>query len=236
MLRNSFFGRPFTVVLILWLLGASAAWGAEVTYLRPPAQVKRRGTTQWSRLEMGHQVRAGDRVRTGMGGRVELTISAKRQFRIAQATEIELQRLTEKPGRMRARNNLVLGRFWGSLRRPLARKGKEQFSVVTSTATIGVKGTTFGVDFEKDRTARVAVLTGQVTVQPPPPPPGPPKQVEGPREIAPPQQVGRADWSRLVSQDQKLIIRPGEKPETQPFTEADKQDPWVAFNIARDAQ
>ena len=34
----------------------------------------------------------------------------------------------------------------------------------------------------------------------------------------------------------RSIIRPGEAPTTVPLTEEDKQDAWLAFNIARDQQ
>ena len=132
---------------------------------------------------------------------------------------------------------VLLGRFWGSLRKPLASQSQERFTVSTETATIGVKGTTFGVDYsKKSKETAVAVVTGVVGAQPPPEAAGPPREIAGPRQIAPPQEVSRAAWTRLVAADQKLIIRPGEEPQTEPLTDQDKKDPWLAFNIARDNQ
>ena len=212
---------------------------ATVTYLIKPAQLKRKGKTDWVFLNMGDQVREGDSIRTGSGGRVELSITPKRQFRIGQATEIKLEGLEESRPRsgLRARVRLFIGRFWGSLRAPIATAAGERVTVATATAVVGVKGTTFGVDHDKKtESTRVAVVTGIIAAMPPPVEAGPPTEVEGPREIAPPQEITREEWTRLVRANQKLIIRPGEVPTTEPLTDEDKADPWVAFNIARDNQ
>lgn len=224
----------FAVALVALLLAPTLAEAAKVTYLVRPAQVLRKGTTAWKTLNLGDEVFEGDSIRTGNGARVELSITPKRQFRIGQATEIKLEGLEEKPGGIKARFGLILGRFWGSLRQPLKPDQGDQFNVATATATIGVKGTTFGVDYDKKTdVSQVAVVTGTVGVVPPPQPEAP-VEIAGPREIAPPQEVTRADWNIIVSRDQKVIIRPGEEPRTEPLTDEDKRDEWIAFNIARD--
>ena len=231
--------RVVLLAVVLAFAAPSLAEAAKVTLLVKPAQVKRKGSAKWVFLNMGDEVREGDSVRTGGGARVELSVTPTRQFRIGQATEILLEGLDESRPQTKftARIKLFLGRFWGSLRKPLAAHSGERFLVATNTATIGVKGTTFGVDYDKNRKeTAVAVVTGVVAAQPPPVEAGPPTEVEGPREIAPPQEISREAWTRLVAADQKLIIRPGEIPRTEPLTDEDKRDPWIAFNIARDNQ
>ncbi len=224
-------------VLFLALLLAGSAYAAEVTLLEPPAQVKRKGRQVWVLLKLGDEVNEGDSVRTGTGGRVELSITPKRQFRIGQVTEIEIPRLRGKERGFKAKVNLLLGRFWGSLRAPLQAALGENVAISTPLATIGVKGTTFGVDYDKKKKfSQVTVITGQIAVNPPPVEIGAPQEVAGPREIPSPKQISRADWTRLVSADQKLVIRPGEIPQTEPLTDEDKRDPWIAFNIARDRE
>ena len=226
------------LLLLLPALAPQEAKAAKVTYLDKPAQLKHKGSEKWVFLNLGDQVIEGDAVRTGIGGRVELSITTTRRFRIGQATEILLEDLDEsRPAKnLSAKIRLYLGRFWGSLRKPLSNIAGERFDVATATATIGVKGTTFGVDYHKERKeTAVAVVTGVVAAQPPVQE-GPPREIEGPREIAPPQEISRAAWTRLVAANQKLIIRPGEIPETAPLTDEDKKDPWLAFNIARDNQ
>jgi hypothetical protein len=221
------------LLLVLALLLPLAAFAAKVTFLEPPVQIKRKGAADWVTLRSGQEVGEGDAIRTGMGARIEVTIAPKRVFRIGQATELELPAFENARG-IRAEFSLLGGRFWGSIRTPLRAALKEKFEVKTATATIGIKGTQFGVDFDKDRqTSQVSVIDGQVAAIVPKPA-GPPAEVSGPREIAPPEEVSREQWLLVVSRNQKVIIRPGEEPKVVPMTDADKQDDWVVFNQERD--
>lgn len=229
----------FLLALLLCVALPMMAEAASVTYLVKPAQIKHKGAGSWVFLNLGDQVIQGDALRTGTGAIVEISITPRRQFRIGQVTEIVLEDLDERRPNtsFSAKVRLLLGRFWGSMRKPLVSVAGERFTVATESATIGVKGTTFGVDYDKKRKETVvAVVTGVVAAQPPPEAKGPPREIAGPREIAPPQEDSRAAWTRLVAANQKLIIRPGEDPQTAPLTDADKEDPWLAFNIARDNQ
>jgi len=215
------------------LAGAQPARASEVTYLDQPAQIKRKGAVEWVRLNMGDKIAEGDAIRTGMGGRVEVQIEAKRVFRIGQATEIELPSFTQKGG-MKTLVNVLLGRMWANIGTPLKEAAGERFRVATRTATIGVKGTRFGVDYDKTENAsRVSVLDGVVSAVPPEAAGGV-REIEGPREIAPPQEISQAAWQVLVGRDQKVIIRPGEVPKVVALTDEDKADEWIAFNNERD--
>jgi hypothetical protein len=226
------------LVCVLLVAAPAAAQAAEVTYLVRPVEVKRKGTETFVVLHLHDKVFAGDTVRTGFGGRAEITISNKRVFRIGQASEVELPELEDsRAAGIRARFNLLLGRFWGGVIRPLSDLQGEHFQVQTATAVIGVKGTQFGVDYDKkvDET-RALVIDGTVSAEPPPKQAKAPVEIAGPREVAPPQEITRAEWLLLVTRDQKVTIRPGEVPHAEPLTAADKADEWVRFNTERDAQ
>jgi hypothetical protein len=234
--------RPLLLVVALvcvLLLGAAgAAQAAEVTYLVRPVEVKRKGTEKFVVLHLHDQVSAGDTIRTGFGGRVEITISNKRVFRIGQVSEVELPELQDTRSKgIQARFKLLLGRFWGGVIRPLTDVQGEHFQVQTATAVIGVKGTQFGVDYDKKvEETRALVIDGTVSAEPPPTQVKAPVQIAGPREVAPPQEITRAEWLVLVQRDQKVTIRPGQVPTAEPLTAEDKADEWVRFNTQRDAQ
>jgi len=222
------------LALVMLLLVSGAAWAQEVTLLERPVQVKRKGVETWTVLNMGDKVKQGDTIRTGMGARVEITLGNKRVFRIGQASEVELPELEAGESKdTKAKVNLVLGRFWAGLMKPL-KGGEERFEVQTATATIGVKGTQFGVDFDKEsKASSIAVISGSVAAVPPPPEEV--HEISGPREIAPPQEISRAEWSVMVMRDQKVIIIPGQAPKVVPLTAEDKADDWIKFNTDRDA-
>jgi hypothetical protein len=223
-------------VLFLVLL-SSPAFAAKVTLLQRPVEVKRAGQTQWRPLNVGDEVNEGDSVRTGAGGRVEITIAEKRVFRIGEASEIALDKLLLKDQDLNGKVRLLLGRVWSAILVPLKEAAGEQYVVETPTATMGVKGTRFDVDFDgKTKALETTVLEGQVVANPTKAPPGPPTEIAGPRQIAPPQQITRAEWVVLVSANQKLIFLPGQDPKVVPITDEDRADDWVKFNDARDEE
>lgn len=226
------------LVLVPLLSAPALAWAAEVTYLEPPAEVKHKDSDQFVPLHLHDQVYAGDTIRTGKGGRVEITISHKRVFRIGQSSTVELPQLEDSSQEgLRARFNLLFGHFWGAVLRPLRNLQAEHFQVRTATATIGIKGTEFGVDYStKTERTRAVVIKGVVTAESPPHEVGAPAPVPAPHEVPPPHQVSQAQWMLIVTQDQKLIVQPGETPRAEPLTAADKADEWVRFNTERDAQ
>lgn len=224
------------VLFAVLLLVPALLMAAEVTYLTRPVEVKRKGVARFVPLKLGDKVFAGDVIRTGFGGRVEITISKKRVFRVGQASEVELPELEDSEDRgIRAKFNLLLGRFWAGLIRPVKNVQSEKFQVQTATAVIGVKGTQFGVDYDKkEDTSQVLVIDGVVAAQPPGQAEKAPVEIAGPREVAPPQEISRDEWLLLVSKDQKVVIRPGEVPQVEPVTAEDKADEWVRFNTDRD--
>jgi hypothetical protein len=225
-------GRTALLLALALLAAVTAARAADVTYLEHPAQIKHKGTEEWVRLNLGDKVAQGDSIRTGMGARVEVLIEPKRLFRVGPATEVELPDFTVQGG-MKTRVNVLLGRMWANLGSPLKEAAGESFQVTTKTATIGVKGTRFGVDYDKAQDAsQISVIEGVVAAVPPPS--SGVTEIAGPREIAPPQEVSQSQWQILVQRDQKVIIRAGQVPQVVPLTAEDKADEWVAFNTQRD--
>jgi hypothetical protein len=181
-------------------------------------------------------VQQGQHIRTGLDGRVELTLAAQRVLRIGPATEITVPRLQLGEQTFNVRVKLVAGRVWGNLLRVLRPAWQEHLVVSTPTATVGIKGTQFGVDLDATQESlRLLVLRGQVAALPPGADPGAPKEVPGPREVAPPQEISEAAWEILVTSRQRLVLRPGAPPQLEPVQPADLEDAWVAYNIARDA-
>jgi hypothetical protein len=238
--RFATFGRSAlaaaTAVLLLAILAAPAL-AAKVTLLQRPVEVKHAAQAKWLPLNVGDEVGEGDSIRSGHGGRAEITISTKRVFRIGEASEITLDKLLLTDGDLQGKVRLLLGRVWTSILVPLRAGREEEYQVETPTATLGVKGTRFDVDFDgKTKVLQTAVLEGKVVVNPTKEPAAPPSQIAGPREVAPPQAITRQEWVLLVSANQKLIFVPGQDPKVVPVTDDDRQTEWAKFNDARDAE
>ena len=60
-------------------------------------------------------------------------------------------------------------------------------------------------------------------------------EIAGPQEIAPPSEISRDEWTRIVTANQKLLFIAGQEPVLVPITDEDLDDDWVRFNNERDA-
>lgn len=222
------------MLVALLLRAAGLAWGAEVTYLERPVLVKSAEERRWRTLSAGDTVTEGDSIRTGRGGRVEIRLGPRRVFRVGQSSFVRLDRLVQRRNSMRVRLRMFLGRVWSSMLKPLD-AATEAYAVLTPTVTLGIKGTRFDVAFRaRDKRMQALVLQGEIEAKGTAEVRGPPIEVPGPQQVAPPQEITREEWTILVRADQKLTFVPGEDPVLVPITPADLDDEWVRFNTARD--
>ena len=69
----------------------------------------------------------------------------------------------------------------------------------------------------------------------PPPREGGVREIEAPREIAPPREVSAQQWMEIVSANQQLSFTRGERPVVTEFDpDEDAQLDWVQWNQERD--
>lgn len=230
------------MTLLAFLVLPAWAQAAKVTFVSRPAEVMHKGNPKWVPLNVGDAINAGDVMRTGTGGRVEVMLEAKRVIRMGQASQMELtEHLLGAGGQSQTTTiNVKFGRLWNTVARPLNSKKGESFRVNTPTATLGIKGTRFNVDFDKlEKTLGVAVKEGAVAAQSVPEENGgagadKAHEIAGPGEVAPPQEISREEWQTVVAANQKLVVGPDGKTRVSALTEADLNDDWMRFNEERD--
>jgi FecR protein len=155
----------------LLLLGAGAeaqpAGSAQVVLARPPAEVIARGQTGAQPLTKGARLGQGDRVRTGRGGAAEILLGDGSLVRLAELSELEIDRLdVDAAGTpTTSRFNLATGaaRAWVA-RQVIARVSATQggFSVQTPTAVAAVRQTDFAVFQDAAAVTRVYIFAGGV--------------------------------------------------------------------------
>ena len=114
-------------------------------------------------------------------------------------------------------------------------QGEQKFEVETENAVAGVRGTTFRVDANDDKSVLVRVYDGSVAVGKGAAQAGSPGGER--REVAGPQEVTREQWEKLVGKQMQIFIAadgtPGE-PEEFP-ADVDKDDAFARWNQQRDA-
>jgi hypothetical protein len=133
------------------------------------AEVLRDGTGAPAALEAGRLVHAGDIIRTGADGLVELRWArwaGGLRIKIGPNTKFTVKRAVRNRTKETEESVLRLdeGTVWVRLRKALT--GKSKFEVETPTAVAAVRGTIFQVTVDAKGDTHVSVWEGTVSVKP----------------------------------------------------------------------
>jgi len=164
------FGFMLLVVVLIFMSHALAIVQrvAVVDSITGSAKLIRDGQGAPVPLELGKLVHAGDVIRTGPDGSVELRWArwaGGMRIKIGPNTKFTVKRAVtnRSTGVEESRLRVDEGSIWVRLRRALA--GKSKFEVETPTAVAAVRGTIFRVTVRGDGTSEVSVWKGTVSVE-----------------------------------------------------------------------
>src|SRR5205823_14761037 len=218
------------VASLIGVLAAGAApKTAQVSALEGRAQ-RSRASGARSELRLGMAVGQGDTIETQEKARLEVRFSDNSVLRLGSRAKLQLAEAHFAGGAARRRLSarLFFGKLWAKVTSVL--QGEQKFEVETENAVAGVRGTTFRVDANDDKTVLVRVYDGSVAV-------GKRAADAGTaggerREVAAPQGVTRERWEKLGGAQMKVFIaadgNAGE-PETFP-AEVEKYDAFACWN------
>jgi len=205
---------------------------AQVSLLEGTAQ-RSRGAGPKTELQVGAAVGQGDTLETGQNARLEIRFADESILRLGSAAKLRLSEAhfgRRAPRKLSAR--LFLGKLWARVTSAI--HGEQKFQVETENAVAGVRGTTFRVDANQDKSVRVRVYDGQVAVGP-----GAPAAAGRAerREVPGPQEVTRDQWEKLVGRQMQIVIAADGTPgDPEPFSpDADQDDAFARWNLQRDA-
>ncbi len=134
---------------------------AVITFLSGDVSVLRNET--WKYVDIGDFIEQEDTLKVGEDSFCELQFGDKASVRIQENTEVALDTILLEPGQANVTVKLAVGSILSKVGKL---SGDERFSVKTSTATCGVRGTEFMVREDPDKTTTVAVKEGVVAVLP----------------------------------------------------------------------
>lgn len=204
---------------------------AQVSALEGSAQ-KSRASGPRTELRVGTSVSQGDTVETRQGARLEIRFSDNSVLRLGPSARLQLAEAHfAGSARRRLSARLFFGKLWAKVTSVI--QGEQKFQIETENAVAGVRGTTFRVDANQDKSVLVRVYDGTVAVGTGAPPgaPGERREVEGPREVT------REQWEKLVGRQMQIVVSadgtPGDPEEFSP--DVDKDDPFARWNLQRDA-
>ncbi len=163
------FGLLLLIVVFIFLSHSLAIVQrvAVVDSLTGSAEVVKNGEGPPVGLKVGQLVHAGDVIRTGADGSVELRWArwaGGMRIKVGPNTTFTVKRSVVNRSSKDAESRLRVdaGTIWVRIRKALT--GKSKFEVETPTAVAAVRGTTFSVTVERDGTSQVTVWKGAVEV------------------------------------------------------------------------
>lgn len=221
----------------------TAAGNAVITMLEGHAFLVKEDLTRIRSLARGDYVSRNDRVQTAKKSRIELRLPDESYIRFDEMTVFVLKSASYDEGKKQRDIDvaMVLGKIWAKVAGFLNREGR--FAVSAHTAVAGVRGTTYRMNVNPDKSVVVKVYGGEVEVRgkktqaaaAQAPIPGGPSVIQGPRPIPGPHPVSMQEWTYIVGAMQAISIQPDGTP-SKPFRfsiEADRND-WVRWNMERD--
>jgi ferric-dicitrate binding protein FerR (iron transport regulator) len=210
---------------------------AQVSFVEGQAFSAYRGTGRALPLALNGTVEENDVVTTLDNAKVELKLKDGSVIRIGPATKLQLKSAYfGKAGEKRFSAKLFFGRVWSKVTGLVGSESK--FEVETDNAVAGVRGTTFRVDANTDRSVLVRVYAGAVAMNPGAPLPVPEHKAGKHHQVSGPKQIDKAAWEKLVGKMMQMYVSADGKPgEPEAFAAADdSKDEWATWNTAMDAK
>ena len=123
----------------------------------------------WGKAEINMPVFPGDKVKTAASSEAELVLDDGSMLRMEEKTQIEIvdakiEETDQEEGKKTFSVNLGIGKLLNNFKKLINKQSR--YSVITSTAVAGVKGTEFTVECAEEQT-EIVVFDGEVKVEDP---------------------------------------------------------------------
>lgn len=120
------------------------------------------GAVEWIEAKEGLPMETGDRIRTGLDGRVEVVASEFTVWTLEPESELLMEHVKTNSGRFQLSSGTLLGVVDSA-----AAAGRAQvWDIVTPVATAAIRGTQFAFAFDRAKGARLGVFEGEIDLQP----------------------------------------------------------------------
>src|SRR5258706_1855037 len=112
------------------------------------------GAPEWIEPHEGLPIEAGDRIRTGEDGRVELIMGENVLWTLEPETEVETEHMEMNAGRLNLTSGALLGKVDSARTAGVA----QRWEFNTPMSVVAVRGTEFALQFSKTEGPRLGVF------------------------------------------------------------------------------
>jgi hypothetical protein len=120
------------------------------------------GALEWIEAKEGLPLEAGDKIRTGEDGRVELVVGEYALWKLEPHTELLTEHMEQYAGRFQ----LSSGTLLGSVDSDRATGHPQKWEINTPVAVVAIRGTSFVFRFTRTEGAQLSVYEGVVEMEP----------------------------------------------------------------------
>jgi hypothetical protein len=204
---------------------------------------------KWEKAISKFVIYQGDLIRTGEKSKAEIIFDDGSIVRIAEKTELKINTLSLNIEKKEYKTNITakIGNLWARVKKITGYKNN--FETATPTSIAGVRSTVYRMRIDEDTTTILRVYKGKVEIK---------TWIEAYEnmiktraeeeietqkteevyEVEGPHEVSLEEWIQIVSAMQEVVISPTGYPKkpTKFDPEEDAKDPWVSWNLQRDAQ
>ena len=136
---------------------------ATITYFEGGVEVLRAGEAKWTKAKIKMDLEAGDKLKTALASKCEITLEDGSTITVHENTTIDLKELFSEEGAKKTKFKLWMGKV--KVRAEKLKKGSS-FQVETPTGLAGVRGTIWTIGYDNlTRITTVFVEEGEVYVR-----------------------------------------------------------------------
>ena len=216
---------------------------AKISFPLGNVLVLKKGEKKMSKAGFNQNLFPGDKIRTEKQARCEIKYNDGSIIRIDQQSIYTIVKVETSGNEKKVESSLSLGSLWANIKK-LASKA-DNWLLRSPTTVVAVRGTVYRMEADEDKSSKVLVYDGSVSVAPPTWSPGgaqgnnqqggAPKYVQGPQQIQGPKQVTLEEWVEIVKAQQQIVIKPDGSYQKSDFNLAeDSKNSWVKWNQERD--
>jgi len=156
------------VLLLLSSASASRAAGrssARVKFVIGKVQIMAGGKTSWKLAKWHQAVYSGDRIRTSLNARIELSMPDGSIIKVNQNSIFDVKEIktVKKDNEDKMSFSLWAGNIWAKFKKIV--NTRQIRTIESPSAVVAIRGTILAVDVDADKTTHVRVFEGRVAVK-----------------------------------------------------------------------
>ncbi len=151
-----------TIAVLIFSHISVYAATARVEIIIGKAEYRELSSTVWKEVAINTILSENHRIRTGRNSKVILVLEDDSKITLKNLVVMDIKKIKVTPEQKDTSFKIFYGKVKAVVKK--LKRGRDTFTILTPTAVIGVRGTTFGVSVKTEDKSKVVVFSGEVEV------------------------------------------------------------------------